>query len=252
MTVAYNPYSLAGKTVLVTGASSGIGQATAVESARLGATVVLTARHERRLQETLGMLEGEGHRYIIADMAVPDAIESLVQELPPLHGCVCNAGFNFVRLIPFTKPSDVSSMFQVNTVSQMLLVRNIVRQKKLRPGASVVFTASISARGLSAPGNSLYSATKGALVSYMKSAALELAPKRIRCNAVSPGMVETALKAAKTEITDEQWEQSRQRYPLKRFGQPSDVAWAIIYLLSDASAWVTGTELVIDGGRSLE
>ena len=111
-------------------------------------------------------------------------------------------------------------------------------------------TSSISAKGCSAIGNSLYSATKGGLSSFMQNAALELASKNIRCNAVLPGMVDTPLKDAKTAITEEQWEANRQTYPLKRFGTPTDIAFGIIYLLSDASSWVTGSELVIDGGKS--
>ena len=113
-----------------------------------------------------------------------------------------------------------------------------------------MFVSSIG-KYIVAPGNSIYSTTKGGISAFMKNAALDLAGKKIRCNAVLPGMVETPLILDGKTLTDEQLETNRGLYPLKRFGNPEEVAYAIIYLLSDASAWVTGTELVVDGGRSL-
>ena len=248
----YNPFSLEQKTILITGASSGIGRQTAIECSMMGAKVIITGRNRERLNETLKLLEGEGHTIIEAELTDEYDVKKLVDDIPSLDGLVLNAGFNFTKLVPFIKDEDVQSIFSVNAMAPILLMRSLVKKKKMSKGSSVVFTSSISAKGISSPGNSLYSSTKGALTSFMKNAALELAAKKIRCNAVLPGMVETALKEAKSEITEEQWEANRQKYPLKRFGQPSDVAFAIIYLLSDASSWVTGSELIIDGGRSLD
>ena len=141
---------------------------------------------------------------------------------------------------------------RVNLEAPILLTHKVVKKKKIAKESSIVFTSSIAGKGVCSAGNSLYSASKGGLTAFMKNAALELASKKIRCNAVLPGMVETPLKEGKSNITEEQWEINRQLYPLKRFGNPEDVAYAIIYLLSDASAWMTGSELVIDGGRSLK
>lgn len=250
--MTYNPFTLEGKTILVTGSTSGIGRATAIECSKMGATVVVTGRNEERAKETLSLLSGEGHLYLVADLRSQQGIEGLVAETPILDGCVNNAGYNVLQPVPFIKYNDLGSIFTVNAEAPIYLTHCLVKAKKLKKGASVVFTSSISARGVCSPGNSLYSATKAAMTAFMRNAAIDLASKRIRCNSVAPGMVETPLKVGKSAITAEQWEINRQLYPLGRFGLPDDVAHAIVYLLSDASSWVTGTEIVIDGGRSLK
>lgn len=247
----YNPFTLTGKTILVTGASSGIGRSTAIECSKMGAKVILTARNEQRLQETLTQLEGEGHQYFVADLSREEDVISLVKMLPVLDGCVNNAGYNILQLISFIKREDMERIFNINIQAPIMLTHTLVKNKKLNKNSSIVFTSSISGKSVCSIGNSLYSATKGALSSFMRNAALDLATKKIRCNAVLPGMVETPLKEGKASITAEQWEENRKLYPLKRFGTPEDVAYAIIYLLSDASSWMTGTELIIDGGRTL-
>lgn len=252
MGITYNPFSLEGKTILVTGASSGIGRSTAIECSKAGAKVVLTARNEARLKETLSMLIGEGHSYIVADLSNEEQMDRLVAEMPIIDGLVNNAGFNVMQLVPFIKDEDLIKVMRVNLEAPILLTHKVVKKKKIAKESSIVFTSSIAGKGVCSAGNSLYSASKGGLTAFMKNAALELASKKIRCNAVLPGMVETPLKEGKSNITEEQWEINRQLYPLKRFGNPEDVAYAIIYLLSNASAWMTGSELVIDGGRSLK
>lgn len=251
MGVNYNPFSLEGKTVMITGASSGIGRSAAVECSRMGARLVLTARNEDRLKETMGLLEGSGHQYIVADLSCEEQIDMLVESMPVIDGLVNNAGYNVMELVPFIKSEDAAKILSVNLQAPILLTHKVVKKKKIAKNSSIVFTSSIAGKGICSAGNSLYSATKGGLSAFMKNAALELAAKRIRCNAVLPGMVETPLKDGKSNITEEQWEINRQLYPLKRFGSPEDVSFAIIYLLSDASSWVTGSEMVIDGGRSL-
>lgn len=248
MGAAYNPFSLEGKTILVTGASSGIGRATALECAKMGARLVVTGRDEKRLNEVYCNLEGTGHLQIKADLSKEEDIQRLAKEVPVLDGCVNNAGYNVMSLIPFIKKDDLDGILDVNLKAPIELTHYLVKNKKMAKDSSIVFTSSISARGRNSVGNSLYSASKGGLSAFMKNAALELAAKRIRCNAVLPGMVETPLKEGKSTITEEQWEANRQLYPLKRFGKPEDIAYGIVYLLSDASSWVTGTELVIDGG----
>lgn len=250
MGITYNPFTLEGKTILVTGASSGIGKATAVECAKMGANLVITGRNEARLNEVYNSLEGDGHIQIIADLSNDEDIQRLVDEIPVLNGCVNNAGYNVMSVIPFIKKDELGRIMNVNLTAPIMLTHLLVKKKKIAKDSSIVFTSSISARGRNSVGNSMYSATKGGLSSFMKNAALELAAKRIRCNAVLPGMVETPLKEGKANVTEEQWEINRQLYPLKRFGKPEEIAYGIIYLLSDASAWVTGTELVIDGGMT--
>lgn len=248
----YNPFSLEGKTILITGASSGIGQATAIECSKMGATVIITGRNEERLKETLSALSGTGHISITADLANETEIDNLVSQISVIDGLVNNAGFNIMQLVPFIKTETLNQVLNVNLAAPILLTHKIVKSKKIVKGGSIVFTSSIAGKGVCSAGNSLYTTSKGGMTAFMKNAALELAAKKIRCNAVLPGMIETPLKEGKSNITAEQWEINRQLYPLKRFGTPIDVAHAIIYLLSDASEWVTGSELIIDGGRSLK
>lgn len=242
----YNPYSLEGKTVLVTGASSGIGRATAIECSKLGAKVVITARHEERLKETLSALEGDGHQLILCEMTSDDDLTNLVETVPVLDGLVCNAGINKLVPIRQLKAEDLSHIFEVNTFSSIILLQKLMKKKKLAEDASVVYTSSISGIGAAAVGESMYIASKGALSAFVKAAALECSKKGIRVNAVCPGMVKTEMSDAYD--LNEGDNEDLKNYPLGRYANPVDIAWAIIYLLSNASSWVTGTNLVIDGG----
>lgn len=246
----YNPYSLAGKTILITGASSGIGQATAVECSKLGARVVITARNAERLQETFDMLEGEGHIQVLADIADTAAVQAMVDELPEIQGCVLNAGIGVSVLTPFIKEDDLQNVLKVNTIGPIMTLQRLLKKKKLRKGGSVVFTSSVAANYVFSKGNVVYSTSKGAINAFMKNAAVDLAPKGIRCNSVNPGMVDTKLIHG-GGASDEDLANNAKIYPLGRYGQPIDIAHAIIYLLSDASSWVTGLPLVIDGGINL-
>lgn len=242
----YNPYSLEGKTVLVTGASSGIGRATAIECSKLGAKVVITARHEERLKETLSALEGDGHQLILCEMTSDDDLTTLVETVPVLDGLVCNAGINKLVPIRQLKAEDLNHIFEVNTFSSIILLQKLMKKKKLAEDASVVYTSSISGIGAAAVGESMYIASKGALSAFVKAAALECSKKGIRVNAVCPGMVKTEMSDAYD--LNEGGNEDLKNYPLGRYANPVDIAWAIIYLLSNASSWVTGTNLVIDGG----
>ena len=242
----YNPYSLEGKTVLVTGASSGIGRATAIECSKLGAKVVITARHEERLKETVSALEGDGHQLILCEMTSDDDLTNLVETVPVLDGLVCNAGINKLVPIRQLKAEDLNHIFEVNTFSSIILLQKLMKKKKLAEDASVVYTSSISGIGAAAVGESMYIASKGALSAFVKAAALECSKKGIRVNAVCPGMVKTEMSDAYD--LNEGDNEDLKNYPLGRYANPVDIAWAIIYLLSNASSWVTGTNLVIDGG----
>ena len=247
----YNPFSLEGKTILVTGASSGIGRATAVECSKLGATVILTGRNEARLQETVSMMEGDEHQIIIADLATDDGVQCLVDNCPKLDGLVNNAGYTHTMLTNFINREALSQQLEVNTIAPILLFQRLLKAKKIGKGSSVVFTASISGLCCAGLGNVLYSTSKSAINGFVKNAALDLASRNIRINAVAPGMVDTHILDAGT-ISEEQLEAERQRYPMKRFGKPEEVASAIIYLLSDASSFTTGSTIVLDGGFTLQ
>ena len=232
--------------MLVTGASSGIGRATAIECSKLGAKVVITARHEERLKETLSALEGDGHQLILCEMTSDDDLTNLVETVPVLDGLVCNAGINKLVPIRQLKAEDLNHIFEVNTFSSIILLQKLMKKKKLAEDASVVYTSSISGIGAAAVGESMYIASKGALSAFVKAAALECSKKGIRVNAVCPGMVKTEMSDAYD--LNEGGNEDLKNYPLGRYANPVDIAWAIIYLLSNASSWVTGTNLVIDGG----
>ena len=246
-----NPFSLEGKTILVTGASSGIGRATAIACSQMGAVVVVTGRNELRLQETLDALEGSGHQMIVADIANDDQIDYLVDQIPAINGLVNNAGITETCPTQFIKRDKLNRVMEVNTIAPILLTQRILKKKKLGKGGSIVFTCSISGTCVCGGGNVLYSASKGAIHGFMKNAALDLAHKGIRVNDVCPGMIDTHILDAGT-ISEEQLEIEAQRYPMKRFGKPEEVAYGIIYLLSDASSFVTGSSIVIDGGFTLQ
>ena len=246
-----NPFSLEGKTILVTGASSGIGRATAIACSQMGAVVVVTGRNEPRLQETLDALEGSGHQMIVADIANDDQIGYLVDQIPAINGLVNNAGITETCPTQFIKREKLNRVMEVNTIAPILLTQRILKKKKLGKGGSIVFTCSISGTRVCVGGNVLYSASKGAIHGFMKNAALDLAHKGIRVNDVCPGMIDTHILDAGT-ISEEQLEIEAQRYPMKRFGKPEEVAYGIIYLLSDASSFVTGSSIVIDGGFTLQ
>ena len=244
-----NPYSLEGKTILVTGASSGIGRCTAIECSKMGARVVITGRNEERLKETFGLLQGDGHISIVADMTRYEDIERLVNEAPVLDGLSNNAGITKVVMVKHLKANDLNNILNTNTISPILLTQMLVKKSKLNKGASIVFTSSLSGNYCVHYGESMYAASKGAISGFAKGAALDLSRSRIRVNSVCPGIVKTNIFSG--VLTDEELEAKQQYFPLKRFGEPTDVAYAIIYFLSDASCWVTGAELKIDGGYTL-
>lgn len=245
-----NPFSLEGKTILITGASSGIGKAVAQECAAAGATCIITARNEERLSVTLNSLDGEGHQYMLADLSNSECIETIVEQLPKLDGVVSCAGIVETKILKFTEEDDLLRLFNTNAFSSIRLIRTLVQQKKLKKEASIVIISSISGVKCGYLGGSIYGATKGALEGFTKAIALELAPQKIRVNTITPGMVETSL-LKDSEIDSELLEADKQKYPLKRYGNPEEVGYSAVYLLSDATKWMTGTSLLIDGGYTL-
>lgn len=241
----YNPFSLDGKRILITGASSGIGKATAEECAKCGAKVVLTARNEERLKATLGSLEGEGHSMIIADLTKQDESMALVSQLETLDGVVLCAGINDKSIIKFLNQEHVDKMLATNFTSPVYLSQMLTKKKKLSKEASIVFISSISAFYPSVS-NAMYASSKAALSQFAKVLALELMPQKIRVNCIEPAFVETGM-LNKYEISDKM-DEIRANAPFGRFLEPVEVAQAAIYLLSDATKLVTGSNLVMDGG----
>ena len=248
----YNPYSLQGKTILVTGASSGIGQSVAIECSKMGASVVITGRNKDRLQETYDMLEGSGHIQIPADLSSYPEIQKLVDECPKVDGVSHNAGI--AKIIPVKRISqeNLEEIVGTNAFGPILLTQLLVRNKKINNKGSIVFTSSLSGVYCVHYGESMYAASKGALSGFAKGAALELAAQGIRVNCVNPSIIQTNIFKNEGEIiSDEQMQEKIQNYPLKRLGVTTDVSWAHVFFLSDASSWITGINLPIDGGYIL-
>lgn len=243
-----NPFNLTGKTILVTGASSGIGRGIAVACAGMGAKVIITGRDQLRLQSTLSSLEGEGHEAIQADLTDKDQRACLVNALPELDGLAQCAGIGNRTPCKLIAEQDIREVMQPNTEAPILLQSELLCAKKIRKDASIVYIASAAAT-MPAQGNALYSASKAAVVAYAKCLAQELAPRSIRVNCISPAMVWTNL--ALVGATEEQLHEAEKAYPLKRYGQPTDVANLAVYLLSDASAWMTGSNIEITGGAQM-
>ena len=245
-----NPFSLEGKTILVTGASSGIGKATAIACSQMGAAVVVTGRNELRLKETIDALDGRGHQMIVSDLTDEQSLVSLVEQCPSLDGLVNNAGSTIMIPTQFISRDKLMQVLEVNTIAPILLTQMLLKKKKLGKGSSIVVTDSISGVNIASPGNVLYSTSKSAINGFVKNAALDLASKNIRVNAVCPGMIATHI-LDDGSVTAEDLAEDMKKYPLKRYGKPEEVAYAIIYLLSDASGFTTGASLVIDGGFTL-
>lgn len=247
----YNPYSLEGKTILVTGASSGIGKATAIECSKLGAKVIIIGRNEERLNDTFEKLEGSENKKFILDLKDSELLKTFVSEISNIDGIVHSAGLTKNIPFQFASKENFDEVFDVNFFSPAELTRLLIKSKKINKSSSIVFISSISGVLCSAPASSIYSSSKGAVNGLIKGMALDFASKGIRVNSVNPGVVETNI-FDEGVITEEQLEENKKQYPLKRFGKPEEIAFAVIYLLSDASSWVTGTNLVIDGGFTLQ
>lgn len=240
------PFILEGKTVLVSGASSGIGRATALACAEAGAKVVITGRSAERLNKTFKQLPGEGHIQITADLSDRADIIKIAEEVPSLTGVVNCAGINKRALLKIVKEDDIDNIMDINFKSQVLLQQALLKKKKVAKGASIVFVAS-RAPFAPAVGNGIYAASKGALIAYAKVLGLELADRGIRVNCINPAVVWTELTKAE-ESAGIDYSEIERNYPLKRFGQPEDVANLAVYLLSDASSWMTGSSIDITGG----
>jgi 3-oxoacyl-[acyl-carrier protein] reductase len=250
--MAYNPMDLTGRRMLVTGGSSGLGQAAAVLLSRLGAKVLLMARNVDRLRETLSQLEGTGHEMASFDLNDTDKIADMMAEraktFGPFSGVVHSAGVNCLKPLRVCRSQDFETLFRINVTAPALLLRGLTRRGVAAPeGCSVVILGSVSSVA-GAPGLAVYTTAKAAVLGLVRSAALELAPDRIRVNAVLPGYCQTPMTANDQQTrTPEQVRVTEARHPLG-LGRPEDVAHAIAFLLADTGRWVTGTGLVVDGG----
>lgn len=251
--MSYNPFSLEGKTILVTGASSGIGRGISIECARMGAKLVITGRNPEKLDETLSMLNGDQHLAIQADLSKQEDIDQLADSCPLLNGYVHSAGIPKICSVKHIDRTSLEEIININEVAPILLTAALLKKKIIQKNSSIVFIASMSGVYIANIGEAPYSTTKGALSGFVKSAALELAVQGTRVNTICPGLVPTSILDLSNEIFSEEQlrETMYKRYPLKRVGTPQDIAYGAIYLLSDTSTWLTGVNLLIDGGYCL-
>lgn len=250
----YNPFSISGKTILITGAGGGIGRATAIECSKMGANVVITDINTHALEETLSTLDvqdGQEHMHFVADLTNEVQLEELVAAVPVLDGLVSNAGISKVLPIQFLNSLDMDKIMTINAFAPMLLTQKLYKKKKIKKGGSIVFTVSINGVCMVSMGGVMYAVSKNALDAFMRNAALEFAARNIRVNSVNPSRVNTNLIKNNTSYSQDDLAKDMQTYPLKRYAEPEEIAHAIIYLLSDASSYVTGHSLIIDGGKTL-
>lgn len=243
----HNPFTLQGKTILVTGASSGIGRVIAIECSKMGATIILVGRNEERLLNVYNSLEGNNNQFFVLDINNFEHVKEMISKLPSVNGIVHSAGINQKMPLKFINSEKLQEIFNVNVYSSLFLTQSLLKQKKLLKSSSVVFISSISSSYASI-GNIVYMASKGAVTSMSRGIALELSRQQIRVNTIEPGMINTNLIK---DYSEETILEDLKNYPLGRYGNPLDVAYGAIYLLSDASQWVTGTSLTIDGGVTL-
>lgn len=246
--IDFNPFSLEGKTILVTGASSGIGRGIAVTCSKMGANVIINGRNASKLQDTLSQMAGGNGEIMVGDLTDAGYLESLVASLPKLDGIVHCAGIGQRIPCKDLQIENVNQVMDVNFKAPVMLQAELLRQRKINKGGSIVFIASIASWSPSM-GNAVYSASKGAIISYANCLALELAARKIRVNCISPAMVWTDL-ILNDGIDEEQLREDENRYPLKRYGQPEDIANLAVYMLSDASIWMTGSNVKISGGAN--
>jgi NAD(P)-dependent dehydrogenase (short-subunit alcohol dehydrogenase family) len=250
-----NPLDLRGRTILVTGASSGLGRETSILLSKLGARLILVSRNEERLNQTAELLDGSEHLIKPFDLTAFDNIstwlKSIAKEAGPLHGLVHSAGTQNIQPLRFSTSKDIENSMHLNVNSAILLAQAFRLKGVSAAGGSIVFISSVMGL-VGQPLRSIYSAGKGALIALARSLALELARDKIRVNCVAPAFVKTAmLDTLQAVLTPEQFTAIEAQHPLG-FGAPLDIAYAIAFLLADTGRWITGTTLVVDGGYTAQ
>lgn len=242
-------FDIAGREILVTGASSGIGREISITLASRGAKITLVGRNNAALEETLRQMEGEDHKIIQSDLSQHDSIKGIGDS--QYYGVVFNAGIIEYLPVKFISPEKIRKIFEVNFDGTVLLCQHLLKNRMISKGGSLVFISSVSS-GLGVGGTSLYASSKAAINAFSKVVATEVAPQKIRSNTICPGIIVTSMtEQAKVVASSESMERNLVGYPLG-FGSPADVSGIVAFLLSDASRWLTGTHLVLDGGLTLQ
>ena len=250
----YNPFTLEGKTILVTGASSGIGRQCAIDCSKMGAKVVAVGRNKERLNSVISEMGGKGISYSfnLAQLdGISDLISDIVSKYGKLDGFIHAAGIEVTNPVKLSKTADYESLFRVNSLSAFEIVKNLCGIKTFNKGGSIVLISSISGV-IARKGLSAYAASKGALMSAARVMALEMASREVRVNTLSPGTILTPMmQKAFDAMSEEDKKKRTDGFPLG-LGETTDVSNACIYLLSDASRWVTGQNLIVDGGYTIQ
>ena len=240
------------KKILVTGASSGIGAAICQDLLECGASIVAVARNGERLEE-LKSSAPDRVQAISFDLTRFEQYSEALAEIKNIDGLVYSAGITDSNPLRFFSLEKYQKVIDINQTAPIALVSELAKNGRLNASASIVFISSILGTRIGMKGTAAYAATKAALTAYAKVMALELAHKAIRVNCVSPGMVNTALIATQHQVSQEALQIDMQKYPLgKRFAEAREVATVVRFLLSEASSFITGTDLVVDGGYSVQ
>jgi NAD(P)-dependent dehydrogenase (short-subunit alcohol dehydrogenase family) len=240
-----NLFDIKNKNILITGASSGIGREIAINLNTLGANVIITGRNDQRLNETKDYLVYSPIESYSCDLSKEDEIKKLVTSLPQLDGVVFCAGVVEYYPIKFINTEKINNIFSVNLNSQILLTQQLIKNKKLKPNGSLVYISSIASK-IGVAGTALYAASKAGLNGFVKVTASELSGQKIRANSICPGIIQTPMTEKAQNVNDDLGKD----YPLG-LGEMIDVVGPCIFLLSNASKWITGTELILDGGLTL-
>ena len=244
-------FTLDNKTILVTGAGSGIGQATACLCAEMGASLILVGRDIERLSKTKSMLVGKD-KHIMVSLDINDsaAFSECMSDISVIDGVAACAGIASMQPFNFISQDDMQKVFQTNFFGQISLMQYLLKKKKLNKPASIVFVSSVDGNLKVHAGNSVYSASKSALVGMARSMAVELAAKKIRVNCVLPGTTDTPMIRT-ANVTEEELQNTALQTPFRRFAESREIAAAIAFLLTDAASYISGTELVVDGASHL-
>ena len=245
----YNPYSLEGKTILITGAASGIGKETAIESSKMGAKIVAVDLNADGLNALVPQLEGEGHLTFDGNLCNEEFLKLLAENAPVLNGVFLCAGVSDTTLVKFLTEEKIDRVFNINVKAPVMMLKYLLKKKKVADGGSLVWMSSYGAEKVE-PGLGIYAASKSAVNGFMRAYAKELIGKKIRSNSIMPMMIKTELISTLTTISDEDWKKQEAMYPLG-FGAPQDVARVAMFLFSDASRWITGTQFKMGGGSDL-
>lgn len=249
MTTFKSPFSLINKKILVTGASSGIGKQIAINLVNQGAYVYLVGRNLKRLNILKDQLGDDNCKVFSVDLTDFNEMIKMVKDIDVIDGLVHSAGVISMSPYKFINEDSISKTFSINFEAPLKLTTNLLKLKRIKSSGSIVFISSINGSCIGAKGFTLYSSSKGAISGLVKSLSVDLAKNKIRVNEIAPGMIVTeGIKSIKENVSNESINEDMKKYPLGGYGDPDDVANGCVYLLSDASKWVTGIKLVIDGG----